>query len=163
MSHTQLSTNRHYFWKRARWYTDASNDVLNHSICVLPMWQPCFYSMHFNINSSLRAWPVRVSGWSDWLETWVINVKNSIVPDCVVSFFWIFPDKIWICCRNLWINLCIFGSYFPKDFLKIFLVFYKITKIFLKNFEMIFKNFHNNSQNFPNISQMLGNNFRNFP
>ncbi len=31
-----------------------------------------------------------MSGWSDRLETWVINVKNSILPAGVVSFFFKF-------------------------------------------------------------------------
>ncbi len=41
-THTFLSPDRHYYWNTTRQYTDASNDVLNHSIHVLPIWQPCF-------------------------------------------------------------------------------------------------------------------------
>ncbi len=39
------------------------------------------------ISTDFRAWPVQVFEWSNRLETWVINVKNSFLDACVVSFF----------------------------------------------------------------------------
>ncbi len=78
-----------------------------------------------------------VSGWSHRLETWVTNVKNSILPAFVVSFFLNFS----------WQNMDLLRKFMNRLFLQYFIIIHNYyNNEVLYYLDVIITNYFNDDQ-----------------